>query len=588
MRNRIFGLMRNKLLNIYRCIAGILVASAALMIHAGDPVFLEKIFMHLDRNYFLAGEDIRYALYCRELSGGLSSGASKVAHVELISSDGEVITQQKVLLEEGMGQGCLPIPEDIESQETVLRAYTSWMRNFKPETWFHTRALVIHPEIRYTAPDKDSTFQTQPLVAKTPETSKAASPLSVTQSQSGYAIGESVDLKLNLSPGFPAARISLSVVPAGTSLSVFGGIEASGPSESPETDQPGGQTAAPGVLFLPDLEGLQLSGQVRERLTGTPVEGTTLILSRIDSLAELRTSKSDKRGRFRFDLNGLLGKKDFIIQTSLPDQDVLISLDQEFSLKPLPDHLQPVKWQDDLDTLFAMLLLRQQIQQAYTDVDPGQPDAPSTFPGPHPYPFYGPYDHLVLMDEFIKLPVMEEVFRELGKRVFLEREKGNLQVRLLDLNANRIIGDDPCFLIDGVPFFDSGKLLDLDPAGIERIALLSQKYFIEDLVMDGIIDIRTRERDAGMMEFPRSAIRQYYQGFPLNSSSVRVLPEVEDTRIPRAAATHLFEPLLELSEERSTMVTFPAPELPGDYQIIIRGFSGRDPVEMMLSFSVKD
>jgi hypothetical protein len=192
------------------------------------------------------------------------------------------------------------------------------------------------------------------------------------------------------------------------------------------------------------------------------------------------------------------------------------------------------------------------------------------------------------MEDFVKLPVMEEVFRELGKRVFLEREDGKYKALILDLETNRIIGNHPYYFLDGVPFFDSEKLMELDPSLIKSISIKSRKYFMGDLVMDGIIDIMSKMGDAELIDFPRSAVREYFQGLQEHSEPVADYAPVNDRRVPFFKTTLLFEPRIEAGTEKIPDFQLIAPDSKGSYTIAIRGITPTgNPVHQDFIFHVK-
>jgi len=164
-------------------------------------------------------------------------------------------------------------------------------------------------------------------------------------------------------------------------------------------------------------------------------------------------------------------------------------------------------------------------------------------------------------------------------------------VKLLDVQTNRIIGDHPYFFLDGVPFFNSGKLLELDPARIESIKLKSQKYFAGDLVMDGIIDVRSRAVDGSLLEFPVSAVRQYFDGFaPGGSTGARItVPETGNNRVPVYMTTLLYLPGEETDPSGNRIIRFRAPDAAGAYDVILRGIRDNgEHIEAAWSFRVAD
>src|SRR5579871_1300837 len=93
----------------------------------------EKVFAHVDRTFYLAGETIWFKLY--DIDGGSNRPASfsGIAYVEVLDRDQRPILQTKVEMKQGKGDGSLSIPLSVASGEFIFRAYTSWMKNFAPD-----------------------------------------------------------------------------------------------------------------------------------------------------------------------------------------------------------------------------------------------------------------------------------------------------------------------------------------------------------------------------------------------------------------------------------------------------------------------
>ena len=320
------------------------------------------------------------------------------------------------------------------------------------------------------------------------------------------------------------------------------------------------------------MKGVRLSGRITRPGSGEAVVNRNVLLSFIDSITDIYSVNSDADGRFQFDLQGLHGRKDMIIQVPGEDQNILISIDPDHSLERIPEQAWVSLNKDGLEDQYRDMLLEKQLSSAYglPRDHPGNNSDPS--PGKKHLPFYGESDHEIIMGDYIKLPVMEEVFRELGKRVFLSRNEGKYKVQLLDIETNRIIGDHPYFFIDGIPFFDSEKLLAMDPSSIKSISLKSRKYFMGGLIMDGIIDIRSKKGDAALVEFPRSAVRDYFQGFQHPRPSWKKGTGY-NARIPLYKTTLLFESQIETGPGKSADFELLAPDSRGSYTLSIRGIT---------------
>ena len=92
----------------------------------------EKIFVHLDKTTFLVGEIAWFRIYDIEGSLHTPFPGTGIAYVEILNKDQKPVMQARVGLLEGTGNGTFLIPSNIPSGNYMLRAYTSWMKNFSP------------------------------------------------------------------------------------------------------------------------------------------------------------------------------------------------------------------------------------------------------------------------------------------------------------------------------------------------------------------------------------------------------------------------------------------------------------------------
>jgi len=107
-------------------------------------VLQEKTFVHTDRSFYLAGEILWCRIYCVDGNTHRPSGISKLAYVELLDPANRSVLQGKIALEKGFGEGSLYMPPSIPTGTYQLRAYTSWMKNFGPETFFAQPVTIVN------------------------------------------------------------------------------------------------------------------------------------------------------------------------------------------------------------------------------------------------------------------------------------------------------------------------------------------------------------------------------------------------------------------------------------------------------------
>ncbi|HNP23616.1 MAG TPA: hypothetical protein PKM63_06205 [Panacibacter sp.] len=106
--------------------------------------FNEKIFVHTDKSFYLAGESMWFKLYCVDEFYFAPSVLSKIGYVELINNEGKAALRSKIDLSEGLGSGSFILPTYLQSGNYTLVAYTSWMRNFDPQFYYHQQVTIVN------------------------------------------------------------------------------------------------------------------------------------------------------------------------------------------------------------------------------------------------------------------------------------------------------------------------------------------------------------------------------------------------------------------------------------------------------------
>lgn len=104
----------------------------------------EKIFVHTDKEFYLAGEILWFKLYVVDAASHRQSALSKVAYVEIISNDQHPALQAKIALDEGLGNGSFQLPFSIHSGNYIFRAYTRWMINAGAEACFEKPVTILN------------------------------------------------------------------------------------------------------------------------------------------------------------------------------------------------------------------------------------------------------------------------------------------------------------------------------------------------------------------------------------------------------------------------------------------------------------
>ena len=106
----------------------------------------EKVALHLDKAYGIAGDSIWFKAYCLQANQE-ESLLSKVLYVEVYNETKKAIVQQKFKLVDGMTWGAIGIPESAKTGYYFLRAYTQYMRNFSMLDYAYQELTIVNPSL---------------------------------------------------------------------------------------------------------------------------------------------------------------------------------------------------------------------------------------------------------------------------------------------------------------------------------------------------------------------------------------------------------------------------------------------------------
>lgn len=112
----------------------------------------EKVYLHFDNTGYFLGDTIWFKAYNVLAEHHRFSPLSKVLHVELLTPQGEVIANRKLMIENGQCHGEFPLKRIYRSGFYEVRAYTRGMLNFGDDCVF-SRVFPVYDE-----PEKDGDY----------------------------------------------------------------------------------------------------------------------------------------------------------------------------------------------------------------------------------------------------------------------------------------------------------------------------------------------------------------------------------------------------------------------------------------------
>ena len=116
----------------------------------------EKVYLHYDRSCYTAGETIWFKGWTQEASRLSSLPPSKFLYAEVLDDVGEPVVRVKIKRTEDGFPGCIELPDNLETGEYTIRAYTLWQLNNDSEYLFHDRLRIVGGRERKEKPQKTS------------------------------------------------------------------------------------------------------------------------------------------------------------------------------------------------------------------------------------------------------------------------------------------------------------------------------------------------------------------------------------------------------------------------------------------------
>ena len=192
--------------------------------------------------------------------------------------------------------------------------------------------------------------------------------------------------------------------------------------------------------------------------------------------------------------------------------------------------------------------------------------------------FYGDPDIEVVMDEYIDLPVMEEVIREIVPLVYFRKKNNNYSLEIADKDKRKFL-ENPLLLFDGVPVHNANAIMSLDPSSLKKIEVVRNKYYLQDQCFHGIIHFISKKGRFAVIEPPDNLFRQTME-FPASLSHKFSAPDYEKERNiddprPDFRTTLYWNPDIAFSEEMTRTENFYTGDDTGTYSIILEGLDSK-------------
>jgi hypothetical protein len=563
-----------------------LVLSAFSLGHPGlsqekPQVFRESLYIQTDRDLYVVGEQVWMKVYKLDARDQRPDDFSKVVYIEVLNQAGYPVNQTKLLLPEESGSLGLTLSDTLSSGNYLIRAYTSWMKNYPDRDFAFRTISVINP---FRSMANIGVKSSLPVLEGADGNDGAKSGnsihLEISFDKQEYGPRERIGASIRAtdSSGHPVeADLSVSVVKSCLMEDSRRNIQdvlqfSVDPGRAVVT---GGKehTGAP-VPFLPELEGVVLGGTLLNSTTDEPIRDKNIMLSIVGKAARCQIYRTNDRGEFYFNVDES-GIQEIVVQpvdSSVSDYYIDLKPDYHSTY----DHPLPGPFYLDTTKLRALnqSIINMQIERIYRAYRPHEPlQAPET----SLISFYGEPEYQIQISDYIQLRNISEVIKEIVPPVSLRVKEGKSFFWMENGVDGLHFQNQALVLVDGVPYDEVDQILNIGITELDRIEVINLRYLLDGHMFEGIIHIVTMKGKMAGLEFDHTVFRQAFAGY-LEESGFSS-PEygndsLRNSPLPDFRNTLYWNPGLHAGENGRTAFEFYTSDDSGEYTLYLEGISG--------------
>ena len=339
--------------------------------------------------------------------------------------------------------------------------------------------------------------------------------------------------------------------------------------------------------ILPEWRGHMIYGKVTNTKTGLPGAGILTYLSVPGKRVQLYTSQSDQEGRIKFYTKDFYGSNEILLQTDNSfGAEYRIEITNPFSEKVSSFRLPAF----ELPSLKEGHLTDQAVSMQVQNVYAGDKLKRFFSADLDSVAFYGPPDNLYMLDDYVRFSTMEEVLREYVVEVLVRRQKENFRLLISGGLENKVYMDNPLTLFNGVPVFETDKIMQYDPLKVQKIDVIKRRYFYGPSMFNGIVNFTTYQPDPAMISGLNAVVFDY-EGLQFTRefySPVYETPEQLASRLPDFRNVLFWSADIKTDTQGKAKIEFYTSDQKGRYTVVLQGMNAEGRFgQQILYFDVK-
>ncbi len=183
--------------------------------------------------------------------------------------------------------------------------------------------------------------------------------------------------------------------------------------------------------------------------------------------------------------------------------------------------------------------------------------------------FYGKPDKRYMLDDYTRIPNMEEILFEYIQEVRVRRQGEKPVILVLNTPFKTFFELPAMVLLDGVLVSDISQLLALDPLQLKSVDVVARKFLLDEMQLPGIVHYKSYKADLGGYKLPAQDIVYTIRGNAIPVEPVFAqYPDKKDEKIPDMRNLLFWTPF---HRPGTRNTEFYSPDNEGEYTVRVLG-----------------
>ena len=135
---------------------------------------------------------------------------------------------------------------------------------------------------------------------------------------------------------------------------------------------------------------------------------------------------------------------------------------------------------------------------------------------------------------------------------------------------------DPLVLLDGIPIFNTDKIMEFDPLKIKKIEVMNARYFLGFMSFPGITSFSTYQNDLSGFELDPKVLVIPYDGIQATRefySPKYDTKAAQNSRIPDFRNLLYWQPNVTMDASGKAQLQFYTSDQTGHYKVVVQGIT---------------